>query len=719
MENWPRIGRARSFRKTARNFSAWKSGEADDGGSFAFVKVAEDGSVDVGGKLFSSVGFGDNGMAGGAVGEAAIRVVLGDLKHDFAHGFSLAEGAVMGQRFQFLDFLQNIFLCANFPYPLRMNLLPFGKLAAHRPRTFVPQNPDLGDWPQIAPLFDQLEARAAQAKSAAALERWLLDWSELNSALDEEASRRYIAMTCHTDNPDAEKAYLHFVEHVEPQLKPRQFALEKIYVAHPQRVELLGGTGVPPVSLNSNTAAANTNSRAGRPCHYAVFDRDLKNHVGLFRPENVALETEDAKLCQQYQKLIGAQTVNFRGEEKTLVQMGRYLEEPDRALRQEAWELVAKRRLVDADKCEEIFEQLIQLRAQIAKNAGFENYRDYAHRQKCRFDYTPADCVKFHDAIESEIMPAVRKIQAERKRQLNLEKLRPWDLAVDPHNRPPLKPFAQVGELVSRTQNIFNHLDAELAAGFQQMQDLKLLDLDNHKGKAPGGYQQNLSEARVPFIFMNAVGVQRDVETLLHEAGHAFHAQAMRHEDLFAYRLTTIEFCEVASMAMELLGGEFLEEFYATPEANRARKTHLEGIIGFFPWMAVVDAFQHWIYTHPGHLRAGRKAAYLQLLDRFGGDVDYSGYEEIRAHSWHRQLHIFTHPFYYVEYGIAQLGALQVWANSRRDKVKALNDYKKSLALGGSRPLPELFSAAGCKFQFDAATIKPLIQLAGNELRKL
>jgi len=496
-----------------------------------------------------------------------------------------------------------------------MNLLPFGKLAPARPRSFVPQNLELGDWPQIAPLFDQLEARAARAGSAAELERWLLDWSELNAALDEEASRRYIAMTCHTDNADAEQAYLHFVEHVEPQLKPRQFALEKIYVAHPQRGKL-------------------------PPARFQVFDRDVKNHVELFRPENVALETEEAKLSQQYQKLIGAQTVNFRGEEKTLVQMGRYLEEPDRALRQEAWELVAKRRLQDVGKCEEIFDELIKLRTQIAQNAGFDNYRDCAFRQKGRFDYTPEDCLQFHDAVAREIVPAVCEIQAERKRRLKLEKLRPWDLAVDPQNRAALKPFAGVGEMVSRTQKIFNQLDGELAAGFQQMQDLKLLDLDNRKGKAPGGYQSTLSEARVPFIFMNAIGLQRDVETILHEAGHAFHAQATRAEDLYAYRGAPIEFCEVASMSMELLGNEFLEEFYPTPEANRARKTHLEGIIGFFPWMATVDAFQHWIYTHAGHTRAERKAAYLGLMDRFGGDVDWSGLDESRAFSWHRQLHM-------------------------------------------------------------------------------
>jgi oligoendopeptidase F len=575
-----------------------------------------------------------------------------------------------------------------------MNLLPFGKLPPAKPRSFVPAEINLGDWPLIAPLFDQLERRATEASGVAAFEKWLLDWSELSAALDEESSRRNIAMTCHTDNADAEKAYLHFVENVEPQLKPRQFALEKIYVAHPQRKNL-------PLA------------------RYEVFDRDVKNHVELFRPENVALETEEAKLGQQYQKLIGAQTVTFRGEEKTLVQMGRYLEEPERALRQEAWELVAKRRLQDVDKCEEIMDELIQLRHQIAKNAGFENYLEFIFRQKGRFDYTPADCVKFHDAIESEIMPVVREIQDERKRQLKLEKLRPWDLAVDPQNRAALKPFADVSEMVLRTQNIFNRLDAELAGNFQEMRDKKLLDLDNRKGKAPGGYQSTLSEARVPFIFMNAVGVQRDVETILHEAGHAFHAQATRAEDLYSYRNAPIEFCEVASMAMELLGNEFIEEFYAATEASRARKTHLEGIIGFFPWMAVVDGFQHWIYTHPGHTSAERKAAYLHLMNRFGGEVDYSGFEEVRAHSWHRQLHIFLYPFYYVEYGIAQLGALQVWANSRANKAKALGEYKTALALGGSRPLPELFAAARCRFDFSARTIAPLIQLANTERKRL
>jgi len=575
-----------------------------------------------------------------------------------------------------------------------MNLLPFGKLPAAKPRKFVPQNADLGDWPKIAPLFDQLEQRAPQIRTASDLEAWLLDWSELNAALDEESSRRYIAMTCHTDNADAEKAYLHFVEHVDPQLKPRQFTLEQLYAAHPLREKL---------------------SRE----RFNVFDRDVKNHVELFRQENVPLETEEAKLSQQYQKLSGSLTVNFRGEEKTLVQMGRYLEEPDRPLRQEAWELVSRRRLQEADKFDDIFDEQIKLRSQIAKNAGFGNYRDYIFRRMGRFDYTPEDCMKFHDAVEKEIVPIARELQAQRRQQLKLEKLRPWDLSVDPLNRPPLKPFVQTDEMVSRTQKIFNRLDTELADGFQQMQDLKLLDLENRKGKAPGGYQSTLSESRLPFIFMNAVGLQRDVETILHEAGHAFHALATRAEDLYAYRGAPIEFCEVASMSMELLGNEFIEEFYSSPDAKRARRVHLEGVVGVFPWIATVDAFQHWIYTHPNHTRDDRRKAWLGLMDRFGGDVDWSGFEKGRANLWHRQLHIFIHPFYYIEYGIAQIGALQVWANSKTNKAKALNDYKKSLELGGSRPLPELFSAAGCEFEFSAKTIQPLAKMMRDELGKL
>jgi oligoendopeptidase F len=392
-----------------------------------------------------------------------------------------------------------------------MSLLPFGQLPVHTPRRFVPAQIDLGTWEEIAPLFDALETKARESKTGSDLERWIVDWSELSAALDEEGSKRYIAMTCHTDDPHAEISYLHFVEHVEPEIKPRQFRLQEIFLKHLLRAHL-------------------------PKQRYAVFERDTRSHVELFRPENVPLETEEAKLGQQYQKLSGSLTVNFRGEEKTLVQMGRYLEEPDRTLRQEAWELIAKRRLQEAEKFDGMFDELAKLRQQIAHNAGFENYRDYAFKARGRFDYTPEDCLAFHEAIEKEIMPLVRELHKTRREQLKLPALRPWDLSVDPLNRPPLRPFDQVPEMVTRTQNVFDKLDPSLATGFRTMQEKRLLDLDNRKGKAPGGYQSTLAESRLPFIFMNAVGLQRDVETMLHEAGHAFHALATQEEPIYHYR---------------------------------------------------------------------------------------------------------------------------------------------------------------------------------------
>ena len=571
-----------------------------------------------------------------------------------------------------------------------MNLLPFEPQPPYRSRRFVPERIDLGDWNQVAPLFDKLESAAA-APTPAELERWLLDGGELTAALDEESSRRYIAMTCHTDNPEAEKAYLHFVEEIDPRVKPRQFKLARLYLEHPVRVGL-------------------------ERERYFVFDRSAQVQADLFRPENVPLETEEAKLSQQYQKLIGSLTVNFRGEERTLVQMGRYLEETDRPLRQEAWELTARRRLQEAGRIEDVFEQLLKLREKIAANAGFPNYLQYAFKWRGRFDYTPEDCRQFHESIEKEVMPVLRQLQGRRREKLGLNTLRPWDLSVDPSNQPPLRPFEKVESLVANTQEIFTQLDGGLARDFRLMHEKHLLDLENRKGKAPGGYQSTLAESRLPFIFMNAVGIQRDVETILHEAGHAFHALAAREEDLYSYRSAPIEFCEVASMSMELLGNEFLEKFYAPDEARRARRQHLEHVVDIFPWIATVDAFQHWIYSHPGHARAERQRAWLELMDRFGGDVDWSGHESVRANLWHRQLHIFLHPFYYVEYGIAQLGALQVWCNAKKDKARALQDYHRGLALGGSRPLPELFAAAGCRFDFSRQTVQPLVQMLQSQL---
>jgi oligoendopeptidase F len=568
-----------------------------------------------------------------------------------------------------------------------MQISPFA------PRQFLPAQIDLTDTAQLAPIFERLETGLESVNSVAGLEAWLAQHSEVCAALGESSSLIYIAMTCQTDDPAREKAYLHIVEVVDPWLKPRQFALMQKLVRSPFFAQL------PPL--------------------YAVYCRSAEAQVKIYREENVARETEIAKLSQQYQKISGSMTVQFDGEEQTLARMSRIQEETDRARRQAAWQTVAARRLQDADNLETIFEHMLALRHEIALEAGFANFRDYTFALYERFDYTPEDCLHFHEAVEKHIVPLARDLQRERARKLGVDPLRPWDLGVDPAQRPPLRPFQASSELLEKSHAIFAKLDPRLGEYFQVLRRQQLVDLDNRKGKAPGGYQSTLAEARVPFIFMNAVGAHRDVETMLHEAGHAFHALAAREQPLHAYRNAPIEFCEVASMGMELLAAPHLPAFYSEEEARRARRTHLEGILQFFPWMATVDAFQHWLYLHPGHSRAERRSAWLGLMDRFGGIEDYSGFEANRALLWHRQLHIFEIPFYYVEYGIAQLGALQLWQAARRDLPAALDRYLAGLRLGGSRPLPELFAASGLAFDFTARTIEPLVRDIKDELLKL
>ena len=579
-------------------------------------------------------------------------------------------------------------------YPQNSSSLMFEKISIYTPRQFVPANINLGNWKELNPLFKKLEEQLDTSSSAENLEQVILNWEELSAAIAEEGSKRYIAMTCQTEDKDAEKAYLEFVEKIEPEEKKCNFLLSKKLTKHPQCKDL-------------------KNQR------YEVFLRDTALQVELFRSENVTLETETSKLGQKYQKIIGGLTVHFEGKEQTLIQMSRHLEGTERNHRQEAWELVANRRLDESEKIDSHIDDLAKLRNQMSENAGFSNYRDYAHKRLGRFDYSPDDCISFQNAIEEEMVPLLRELQDERIQELNINELKPWDTATDPKGRPPLEPFEKVSDLIECSQSIFNQVDGNLSDWFQTMQDLDLLDLANRKGKAPGGYQCSLDESRLPFIFMNSVGVQRDVETLLHEAGHAFHSMASQNEPLHSYRHAPIEFCEVASMAMELLGSEFLEEFYNSEEARRARINHLEGIVFVFPWIATVDAFQHWLYLNPDHSIEDRDKAWSNLIDRFGGNVDWTHYELAKAKLWHKQLHIFLHPFYYVEYGIAQLGALQVWANYKNNKSKALNDYKAALALGGSKPLPELFKRCNIQFDLSRDTVAPMADLLRKELKAL
>jgi oligoendopeptidase F len=563
------------------------------------------------------------------------------------------------------------------------------------PRTFVPIEFDPTDLSQIEALGHSLLNRSIA--SAAELEKWLGDVSELTSVIDEFGTQRYIDKSCNTEDSAIEAAFLYFAQNIEPTFKPLLFELQKKFLACLWRPK-----------LNSS--------------RYEIFCRRWRAEVEVFRDENVPIEVEITRLINEYDKLCGAMTVQFRGTQYTLQQLARFTEETDRGTRQEAWEAATSRRLADRDAIDAIFDRLLPLRQKIARNAEMIDYREYSWKALKRFDYAPADCVAFADAIAQTCVPVVDALDQQRAADLKLSPLRPWDLSVDPHHRSPLRPFNenQIDDLVGKTTTIFQRLNPKLAEDFESLRRLNHLDLASRRGKQPGGYQSTLEEVREPFIFMNAAGVQRDVETLLHEGGHAFHALAAREEPLVFLRSAPMEFCEVASMTMELLGSEHFDVFYADPVSSaRAKRTMIEGIIRFLPWMATIDSFQHWLYTAPDAGRDARGDEWLGLLDRFASKIDWGGWQNAREAMWQRQLHLFHAPFYYIEYGIAQLGALQLWMKFRHDPRGALSNYRAALKLGGTRSLPELFAAAGIQFDFSARTLGPLMDAMMEELADL
>jgi oligoendopeptidase F len=563
-------------------------------------------------------------------------------------------------------------------------------------RPYVPQDFDPSDFANIEPLGRELLQRPV--KTPADLRRWLADLSELWAFISEAGSRRNIQAACHTDDPQIEARFLHWVREIQPRLAPLFFEIQKRYLALPVRQQ--------------------TNDPA-----LALMGRQWEADVSIFRPANIPLFTRQSELAKDYGKITGSMTVEFRGHTYTLQQLARFLEEPDRSTRQEAWELMTRRRLQDRDRLDDLFDELLGLRHQLALNADFDNFRQYAWIEKNRFDYTPDDCLDFGDAVEKICVPLVEQLDLRRRQELGLDTLRPWDASVDPHNRPPLRPFDEtdINHFVDGCTEIFQRFAPVLAEQFKSLKTNGDLDLESRKAKRPGGFQASLEHVRRPFIFMNAAGLHRDIETLLHEGGHAFHYLHARDIENIFLRHAPLEFCEVASMVMELLGCEHFNVFYPNPlDAARAKRQQLEGIIRLLPWIATIDGFQHWLYTHPGHSRAQRTQAWLDLLERFGSSVvDWTGYEPAHEAMWQRQGHLYNAPFYYIEYGIAQLGSMQVWLNHRQNPADALNRYLSALSLGGTKPLPDLFEAAGAQFKFNADTLKPLIDALGKELDTL
>jgi oligoendopeptidase F len=507
----------------------------------------------------------------------------------------------------------------------------------------------------------------------------------------------YIEKSLDTTNQEKEQAFLDLINNVYPQT---QLAIQ---------------------ALKERLLVIDTDSSALHDM--ALVLRNMQNEADLFREANIPLFTQAAKLENEYDKITGGLQANWDGDEKNLSQLAFFLNDKDRAVRQRAWQTIADLWLSQREPLNALYGELLGLRQQMAKNAGLPDYRAYAFREKGRFDYTPEDCLTFHEAIETAVVPALRRILARKRTRLGYDQLRPWDWVpekgalVDDSAGESLRPYQGQAALIQHTLNIFNQLDPQLSSYFATMAEDDLLDLDTRAGKALGGYCSSLPLRNRPFIFMNGVGSHDDVQTMLHEAGHAFHVFETASLPLIWQTGPPMEFCEVASMSMELLAAPYLSSqhggFYTSSQAARARIEHLEGIIAFLPYMAVVDAFQHWVYTHPQDAADPNQcdAVWEKLWQRFIPDVDWTGHEEVRKTGWHRKPHIFTSPFYYIEYGMAQIGALQVWRNSLTDRAEALTAYREALSLGGTKTLPELFASAGAEFRFDSALLTELVSL--------
>jgi len=562
------------------------------------------------------------------------------------------------------------------------------------PRNFLPNDFVVTDWSSLEPFFNELLSR--ELVSIQDLEKWLSDQSELEAAVSEDACWRQIKMTCDTQNKSFEESYNFFCMEIQPHIQPYADALNKKFIQSDLLKELDAEK-------------------------YFTYVRNIKKSIELFREENIPLQAELAVLQQQYGQITGAMTVEVNGEQFTLQQAGKFLESNDRSLREEVYFKIQQRRAEDKEKLNELFNKLLNLRNTEAKNAGFESYRDYRFKELGRFDYDKEACFQFHEAVKLHVLPLVNEIYNKKKAQLGVEVFRPWDLEAQPLGTKPLHPFKNGEELLHKTIDCFKNLNPFFADCLIKMNELKHLDLESRKGKAPGGYNCPLAESGAPFIFMNAAGQMHDVTTMVHEGGHAVHSFLAHHLTLSGFKEYPMEIAEVASMSMELFSMDSWDSFFDNKEdLQRAKEHQLERVITIFPWIAIIDKFQHWVYENPTHTNEERSTMWLSILNEFKDDtIDYSGLEMFRGNTWQRQLHLFEVPFYYIEYGIAQLGAIGMWMQFKKDKNKAIENYCNALSLGGTKTLPALYQEAGLSFDFSPSKIKELMEFVKFEMDQI
>jgi len=561
-------------------------------------------------------------------------------------------------------------------------------------RIFLPEHLVIDSWDKLSSYFEDLKNR--EINSVQELEKWLKDRSELEAVLEEDMAWRYIKMNIDTTDTDLADSFSFFITEIDPKIAPYTNAFN---------LKLVNSKFLN--DLNKDT--------------YHIYLRGIKKQIEIFREENIPLNTKLQEESQKYGAVSAAMTINYDGKELTLQQAANYLKNTDRKIREEIFTLINNRRLQDENELNTLYTELIELRNQVAKNAGFANYRDYMFAALGRFDYEAKDCFNFHEAIEKEVVPVTNSFDVEKKQLLGVDALKPWDTAVDPTGKPALKPFDGGEELINKTITSFNRIKPYFGECLAIMKELKHLDLDSKKGKAPGGFNYPLHEIGVPFIYMNSVGSQRDLVTMVHEGGHAIHSFLTRDLALTGFKDTPSEVAELASMSMELLSMDYWDEFYTDKaELKRAKKEQLEKALETLPWVASIDKFQHWVYENPTHTVEQRYTKWTEIMNAFGSNqVDWTGNEKALATLWQKQLHLYEVPFYYIEYGMAQLGAIAVWRNYKQNPDKAIEQYMDALKLGYTKSIKEIYQAAGIEFNFSQAYVKELVDFIKDELKKI
>jgi len=560
--------------------------------------------------------------------------------------------------------------------------------------SFLPSDFKLTDWNTLEPYVIQLVERPIESETD--LEQWLKDMSEVEAFISEDACWRQVRMTCDTENKALEEAFNFFFMEIQPKLQPYADQLNKKLI---------------------NCPFTNTLDQQ----KYFTYLRSVKKSIDLFRESNIPLQAEASVLQQQYGTIAGKMMIEHEGQEYTLQQAAKFLEHEDRSVRETVYKKIAQRRYADKDALNDLYSKLIALRHQIAMNAGFSNYRDYKFAEMGRFDYKPEACFDFHDAVQEAVLPLINDIYTEQAKRLGIDIMKPWDTEAEPAGIHPLRPFTDGKDLLKKSITCLDQLDPFFGDCLRKMDELNHLDLDSRKGKAPGGYNMPLAESGAPFIFMNAAAQMSDLTTMVHEAGHAIHSFLAHELPLSAFKEYPTEMAEVASMSMELFTMDHWETFFdSEEEMKRAKRHQLERVITIFPWIAIIDKFQHWVYEHPNHTLEEREESWMNILNKFTSTaIDHTGLENYRSYGWQKQLHLFEVPFYYIEYGIAQLGAIGMWKQYKENPKQALDNYKYALSLGGTKTLPELYKAAGIDFDFSHKNISELMIFVKNELDSL